>query len=114
MMLGLFKKSKKSEEEKHAESLPFTKKVQFDPIQLDKVENDLNDDIRTILKLSPVNYYATKENYLLCVFRYNEDYSEIYMQLEYRSNDVEKGKTRLYKADKELMRDVLRKFGQNI
>lgn len=113
-MFGFFKKEKKNEEELLAESLPLTKKVQFDPIPLEQVERTLNADIRTILSFSPVNYYATKDSYLLCVFHYNEEYSEIYMRLEYRVNDQPKGKTRLYKLDRELMRDILRKFGQNI
>lgn len=113
-MFGLFKKAKKSEEETRAENLPLTKKVQFDPKPLDKVEEELNSDPRLILKYNPVNYYATKENYLLCVFYYNEDYSEIYMRLEYRTNDIPKGKTRLFPIDKELMRDIMRKFGQTI
>ena len=113
-MFGLFKKAVKSEEEKHAESLPLTKKVQFDPIPLDRVEAQLNSDLRAILDYTPVNYYATKDSYLLCVFYYNDNYSEIYMRLEYCVNDITKGKTRLYSLDKELMRDILRKFGQNI
>lgn len=113
-MFGLFKKEKKSEEELRAEALPLMKKVQFDPLPLEQVERTLNADLRTILSYSPVNYYATKDSYLLCVFYYSEDYSEIYMQMEYRENDKFKGKTRLYKLDRELMRDILRKFGQNI
>lgn len=113
-MFGLFKKQKKTEEEKRAESLPRTKKVQFDPAPIDAVEAQLNANLRNILEFSPVNYYATKDSYLLCIFYYNDDYSEIYLRLEYCVNDIAKGKTRLYSLDKELMRDILRKFGQNI
>lgn len=113
-MFGLFKKTAKSEEEKRAESLPRTKKVQFNAVPLERVEQQLGNDLRAILDYTPVNYYATKDSYLLCVFYYNEDYSEIYMRLEYCVNDVTKGKTRLFTPDKELMRDILRKFGQNI
>lgn len=113
-MFGLFKKGMKSEEEKRAESLPLTKKVQFDPVPLDRVEALLNSDLRSILDFTPVNYYATKDSYLLCIFYYAEDYGEIYLRLEYRTNDLPKGKTRIYSLDKDLMRDILRKFGQNI
>ncbi|MDE6726824.1 MAG: hypothetical protein K2J80_02660 [Oscillospiraceae bacterium] len=113
-MFGLFKKAAKSVEEKRAESLPLTKKVQFDPIPIDQAQRQLDADIRAILGYSPVNYYATKDSYLLCIFYYSEDYGEIYMRLEFRANDIPKGKTRLYTLDKELMRDILRKFGQNI
>lgn len=113
-MFGFFKKTVKSEEEKRAESLPRTKKVQFEAIPIERVEQQLGADIRAILEYTPVNYYATKDSFLLCVFYYNEDYSEIYMRIEYCVNDQTKGKTRLFTLDKELMRDILRKFGQNI
>lgn len=113
-MFGFFKKTVKSEEEKRAESLPRTKKVQFDPIPIERVEQQLGEDIRAILEFTPVNYYATKDSYLLCVFYFNEDYSEIYLQLEYCVDDQTKSKTRVFALDKELMRDILRKFGQNI
>lgn len=113
-MFGLFKKAVKSEEEKRAESLPRTKKVQFDPMPLKEAEAQLDANLRSILDLAPVNYYATKDSYLLCIFYYNDDHSEIYLRLEYHVNDVAKGKTRLYALDKDLMRDILRKFGQNI
>lgn len=114
-MFGLFKKANgKSEEEKRAEALEYTKKVQFDPVPLDRVEAELSDDPRAVLSYTPVNYYATKDSYLLCIFYYNEDYTEIYMRFEYRVNDLPKGKTRLFSLDRELMRDILRKFGQSI
>ena len=69
---------------------------------------------RQALDYAPVNYYATKEKYLLCIFYYKEDYSEIYLRFEYRVDDLPRGKTKLWKVDKDLMRDILRKFGQNI
>lgn len=113
-MFGFFKKGKKSEEEKYAESLPMTKKVQFDSMPIDQAEAKLNSDLRSVLEFTPANYYATKDRYLLCIFYYKEDYSEIFMQLEYCVDDVHKGKTPMYAIDKDLMRDILRKFGQNI
>ncbi len=113
-MFGFLKKTNKSEAEKRAESLPFTKKVQFDPIPLERVEEELVGDLRAVLKYSPVNYYATKNSYLLCVFYYNEDYSEIYMRFESHVDDKMKGKIGFFSIDRELLRDILRKFGQNI
>ena len=115
-MFGFLKRAKiiKSEEEKRAESLPRTKKVQFLPVDIDEVEELLSADLRAVLTLEPVNYYATKDRYLLCTFYYEEDYSEIYFRFEQRVNDLPKGKSRLYTCDKVLMRDILRKFGVNI
>ena len=116
-MFGLFKKKKplgKSEEEKRAEALSLTKKVQFMPIRISEVEQLLDADNRAVLEFEPVNYYATKNSYLLCVFYYEPDYSEIYMRFEYRVDDLARSKSRFYPIDKLLMRDILRKFGVNI
>lgn len=113
-MFGLFKKNTRSEEDKRAESLPLTKKVQFEALPLKQVETAMDVDLRTAVNFVPVNYYATKDKYLLCIFYYNYDYSEIYMRFEYRVDDLPRGRTKLWTIDKDLMRDILRKFGQNI
>ena len=113
-MFGVFKKKPKSADDKRAESLPLTKKVQFETVPLKNVEIEMDDDPRLVLNYTPVNYYATKEKYLLCIFYYKEDYSEIFMRFEYRVDDLPRGKTKLWSIDKDLMRDILRKFGQNI
>ena len=116
-MFGLFKrkiKLTKTEEEKRAEAMPMKKKVQFEPQPVAEAEKALDADIRAVLGFNPVNYYATKDRYLLCTFFYEEDYSEVYMQFEFRRDDLPAGKSRMYAIDKVLMRDILRKFGQNI
>ena len=116
-MFGLFKrkiKIGKTEEEKRAEALPRNKKVQFEPMEIAEVEKSLNADMREVLKMNPVNYYATKNRYLLCIFWYEEDYSEVYMRFELRKDDLPAEKSKMYKIDKMLLRDILRKFGQNI
>lgn len=116
-MFGLFKKKikiGKTEEEKRAEELPRNKKVQFEPMEIADVEKALTGDLREVLKMNPVNYYATKNRYLLCIFWFAEDYSEVYMRFELRRDDLPIGKSKMYKIDKVLLRDILRKFGQNI
>ncbi len=115
-MFGLFKKTRigKTEEEKRAEGLPLTKKVQFEPMTIAEAEQLMEQDQRCVLNFTPVNYYATKNRYLLCTFYYNEDFSEIFMRFELRVDDLPHGRSRMYGIDKLLMRDILRKFGQNI
>ncbi|MDE6733149.1 MAG: hypothetical protein K2J77_09780 [Oscillospiraceae bacterium] len=113
-LFGIFKKNAKSEEERRAELLPRNKKVQFDPISIERVDEQLGADINTILEYAPVNYYAAKDSYLLCVFHFNDDYSEIYLQLEFYTDDKFKGKTKCYKIERELMQAILRKFGVNL
>lgn len=113
-LFGLFKKNAKSEEEQRAELLPRNKKVQFDPIDIAQVDEQLSRNVNAILEYAPANYYAMKDSYLLCVFYFGDDYSEIYMQLEFYTDDKFKGKTRCFKVDRELMQSVLRKFGLNL
>ena len=116
-MFGLFKRKgiiAKTEEERCAEAMPFTKKVQFEPMAIADLERELDEDLRNVLKYSPVNYYATKNRYLLCIFYFEEDYSQVYMRFELRRDDLPAGRSRVYKIDRTLLRDILRRFGQNI
>lgn len=115
-MFGFLKKPKftKTDEEKRAEELPLTKKVQFVDMSIADAEKALGENLRAVLDFVPVNYYATKNRYLLCTFFYSEDYSEIYMRFELRVDDLPRGHSKMYQIDKILMRDILRKFGQNI
>ena len=110
-MFGFLKKAKigKTEEEKRAESLPMTKKVQFEPLTIVETEQQLEQDIRAVLGFTPVNYYATKNRYLLCTFFYAEDFSEVFMRFELRVDDLPRGHSRMYSIDKVLLRDILRK-----
>ena len=117
LMFRLFgKKPKltKSPEEKRAEEMAINKKVQFEPMAPAELEQMLDADVRSVLKLNPVNYYATKNRYLLCTLYFEEDYSEVYMRLELRRDDLPAGKTKVYRIDRLLLRDILRRFGQNI
>ena len=113
-MFGIHKKNKKTEEELKAEALGYTKKVQFEAREISAVEKALDNDINAVTEFSPVNYYAAKDEYLLCIFYYNEDYSEIYMRLQRVADDVPKEMTKLRKTDKEIMQKVLIKFGLKI
>ena len=71
IMFGLSKKPHKTEEEIRAESLPRTKKVQFEPKEIPFVERALESDMTSVLDFAPVNYYANKNQYLLCVLYYS-------------------------------------------
>lgn len=112
-MFGFFKSKSllKSEMQKRAEALEKTKKVQLEPQKLSEVENKLDNDIRSMLEYSPVNYYATKNRFMQCTFYYDRSYEEIYMRLETYVMDscTERGSFR--KIDYELMKLILRKFG---
>ncbi len=109
-----FKKKKKTEEQIAAEGLPLTKKVMFTPEDIKELTEALEQDKNALLKLSPVNYYASKYEYLQCTFFYNEDYSSVYFLVEYYDCEKVTGSTPYIKGDYELMKKTVIKFGQRI
>ena len=103
---------------KEALSLPCRKTVQFEPEKMNITELDImlkNDLTGTLLKaLSPANYYRNKRSWLECALYFNNDYTIIYTRLTAFVNDRPAGGTGFYKLDYELLRGLLRRFGQNI
>lgn len=108
------KKIFKSPEQKEAESLPRTKKVQYVAEDIKDITEKLNTSLESILNLEPVNYYASKDTFLQCTFFYDEGYNNVYLVMEYFAGDRAVSATPFYKADYELMKKALRYFGQQI
>jgi len=108
----------KKKEIKPPVPLPNKKTVQFEPVKMNVAELDimLRDNLSdTLLKtLPPANYYQNKHRWLNCELRYNDDYSLVYVRLVPCVNDKPKGSTEFYQLDYELLRGLLRRFGQSI
>ncbi|MBO6301752.1 MAG: hypothetical protein J6N15_04890 [Ruminiclostridium sp.] len=115
-MLFFRKKEKEapSNEKKAALSMPKTKKVQFTPVKIPELTALLNSDLYELTKLTPVNYYADKNSFLQCTFFYNEDYTDVYFVVQLFENDFPRASTPYYKADYDLMRKTVIRFGQRI
>ena len=109
---------KKKSPKSPAHYLPNKKTVQFEFAKTNVADLDSmlkNDLSGTLLKtLPPANYYKNKRDWLDCEIRYNDDYSAIYVRLVPCVNDKPKGSTEFYQIDYELLRGLLRRFGQNI
>ena len=113
----LFGKKNKTTEPplgKRAKAMPYTKKVQFCYLDIAELKAMLTEDINSVTTLEPVNYYAEKNRYWLCVFYYTEDYSEIIMRFELYENDRKTTATDYYEINKELYSRILLKFGQRV
>lgn len=108
------KKVFKSAEQKEAEALPKTKKVQYVTVDLKELKLKLDENQEALLELEPVNYYASKDTFLQCTFFYNEDYSNVYFAVEYFAGDRAMLTTPYYKSSYELMKKALRYFGVQI
>ncbi len=108
------KKVFKSAEQKAAEALPKTKKVQYVTVDLKELKLKLDESQEALLELEPVNYYASKDTFLQCTFFYNEGYETVYFVVEYFAGDRAMLTTPYYKSDYELMKKALRYFGVQI
>ena len=108
------KKIFKSAEQKAAEALPKTKKVQYVTVDINELKQKLDENQDELTKLEPVNYYASKDTFLQCTFYYNEDYSTVYFNVEYFAGDRAMLTTPYYKSDYALMKKALRFFGVQI
>lgn len=108
------KKIFKSAEQKAAEALPKTKKVQYVTVDINELKQKLDENQEELTKLEPVNYYASKDTFLQCTFYYNEDYSTVYFNVEYFAGDRAMLTTPYYKSDYALMKKALRFFGVQI
>jgi hypothetical protein len=98
--------------------LPNKKTVQFESTKINAAELDamLRDKLsETLLKtLPPANYYRDKRSWLDCEVHYSDDYSTVYVRLVPCVSDKPRGSTEFYELDYELLRGLLRRFGQNI
>ncbi|HBH95597.1 MAG TPA: hypothetical protein DDX91_07575 [Ruminococcaceae bacterium] len=115
-----FKKTKKAENKEEnklaaeAKQLPNTKKVQFCYIKPKELEQQLTENIESVLTLEPVNYYAEKSRFFQCIFFFNEDYSNIIMRFELFENDRKTYGGEYRRISGELYARILLKFGQRI
>ena len=115
--MGLFKKAKKvkSPEQLRAESLPGRKKVQYDPINIDSVNDSLRTDVRNLLSFAPLNLQKSSNLwYVQGVFYFDDEYREIFVCFDEYIHEKLKNSSDFFKLDFALMRDAFRKFGQNI
>jgi hypothetical protein len=103
---------------KEALALPRRKTVQFEPEKMNISELDemMKSDLHsTLLKaFPPANYYKNKRSWLECELYFNDDYTVIYTRLVTHVNERTTGSTDFYRLDYELLRSLLRRFGQNI
>lgn len=73
------------------------------------------DDIETnptnILKLNPVNYYQSKESYILVKVYTSQDFTENYIQLLHYRNEKLEGTSKILNIDTQLVVKLLSKVG---
>ena len=72
---------------------------------------DMSRDCEAILKLSPVNYYAVKNQYIMAHIYTNEDLSENYVMFTRVEHERRTDKSGYYELDEETLKKALAKVG---
>lgn len=111
-MFGLFGRKKQVE-------TPLAKKVKdmkcrkisYVDCDFSELTRDMRQSSDALLKLTPVNYYAVKNEYILALIYSTPDFSECYVQLKRLSFEKQTDKSEIYELDRHTMSKALAKVG---
>ena len=67
------------------------RKISYVDCGLDELKEGMAADVQHILTLTPVNYYAVKNEYILALIYSNSDFSENYVQFKRISFEKQTG-----------------------
>lgn len=111
-MFGLFKKKAPEETalEKRLRELK-VRKISYVDTDFDEFTRLMRSDVKSWLKLKPVNYYATKREYIMGSVYTTPDYSENYVSFERYEQERRTHKSEIYSIDFELLSKALAKVG---
>jgi hypothetical protein len=87
------------------------RRISYADCDLDELAQDMERDTSAILRLTPVNYYAVKNEYILALIYSSADYSECYVQFKRLSYEKQTGKSAIFTLDKHTMSKALAKVG---
>lgn len=112
-MFSFFRKKDPTEEPPLKKKIKEMKcrKINYVDEDLDELCRRMRQDASAILKLRPVNYYATKTRYIMGKVYTNEDYSENYVQFFRFDTEHETGKSDIFPLDSVTLSKALAKVG---
>lgn len=87
------------------------RKISYVDCGIDELKEGMSADVTHILKLTPVNYYAVKNEYILALIYTNADYTENYVQFKRISFEKQTGETEIYALDGVTVSKALAKVG---
>ena len=111
-MFGLFKKKAPEETalEKRLRDLKL-RKISYVDTDFDEFTRMMRTDVKNWLKLKPVNYYATKREYIMGSVYTTPDYSENYVSFERYEQERRTHKSEIYQIEFDLLSKALAKVG---
>ena len=87
------------------------RKLSFVDCDFDELCAKMRQSVQTILTLTPVNYYAVKNEYILALVYTTPDYSENYVLLKRISYEKQTGESEIFALDSETVSRALAKVG---
>ncbi len=111
-MFGLFRKKSRAESplKKRVAEMK-CRKVSFVDCDFDELCAKMRQSPDVLLTLTPVNYYAVKNEYILALVYTSPDYSENYVQLKRISFEKQTDQSEIFALDSETVSRALAKVG---
>lgn len=110
-MFGFFKKKKpKDPLDKKVGELK-CRKISYVDCDFGDLARDMRASSDALLTLTPVNYYAVKNEYILALIYSSADYSECYVRLKRISYEKQTDESEIYPLDKHTLSKALAKVG---
>ena len=112
-MFSLFSKKRSSKKDPLEARVRDMKcrRISYVDCGLDELAQDMERDPSAILGLTPVNYYAVKNEYISALIYTNGDYSENYVRFKRISFEKLTGETKIYALDGGVLSKALAKVG---
>ena len=87
------------------------RKISYVDCDPDELKNGMEQSCGYIMKLTPVNYYAVKNEYILALIYTSEDCSENYVRFKRVSFEKITDETKIYALDSVTLSKALAKVG---
>ena len=111
-MFSIFKKRPKDSDPLRERSKDMKcRRINFVDDDYEGLISDMETDCKALLRLKPVNYYATKQRYITGVLYTSKDMSENLIELLHIENEQQLSGSRLFPVDKETASKLLAKVG---
>ena len=109
-MLSIFKRPPKDPLRQKVKDLK-CRQIHFVDEHYDEVVAKMQSEPAAMLMLSPVNYYAVKEKYIMAKVYSNKDFTENYAEFFRYDSDKLVSSTKLFKVDKLTTSKAFAKVG---
>ncbi len=109
-MLSIFRKNSRDPLRKKADELK-CRQIHFVDDGFEQLGSQMKTDCSAMLRLTPVNYYAVKEQYIMAKVYSSKDFEENYAEFFRYAGDKLTAQTQLFSVDKQTVTKAFAKVG---